>query len=131
MFYHTAPLHEVILEKNFSKSVESLTIPTCNNIEAPLPLDKADIVGYEGSVCVRLHAGMSGLQQLHAPAAVSHDTGPDVRHGSRDGRHCKTRHCVQLCYHLAQRLQGVHITWWGSKSATFKRFATGAGACSL
>lgn len=44
---------------------------TCDDVEALLSLHEGDVVGYEGGVCVRLHAGMSGLQQLHAPAAVA------------------------------------------------------------
>lgn len=42
---------------------------TCYDIKALLALDEGDVVGYEGGVCVRLHAGVSGLQQLHTPAA--------------------------------------------------------------
>lgn len=85
---------------------------TCYNIEALLRLDEGDVIGYEGSVCIRLHAGMSGLQQLHAPAAAGRDARPNVRHRSGDGRHGEAHHCVQLCYDIAQRLKGVYVTWW-------------------
>ena len=85
---------------------------TCNNVKALLSLDEGDVVGYEGRVCVRLQAGMSGLQQLQTPAAFVQEAGPDVRHGSRDGRDGETRHGVQLRYHVAQHLEGIHVTWW-------------------
>lgn len=74
---------------------------TCDNIEAFLSLDEGDVIGYEGGVGIRLHAGMSGLLQLHTPGAVCQQARSDIGHRSRNGRHCKTRHHVQLRYHLA------------------------------
>lgn len=87
---------------------------TSDNIEALLSLDEWDVIGYEGGVGIRLHAGMSGLPQLHTPGAVWQQVRSDIGHGSRNRRHCKTRHRIQLRYHTAQRLQGVHITWSSS-----------------
>ena len=85
---------------------------TCYNIEALLSLDEGDIVGYEGGVCVCLHAGMPGLLQLHTPAAIVQQTRPNVGHGSGDGRHSEAHHSVQLRYDITQRLEWVHIAWW-------------------
>lgn len=82
---------------------------TCNNIKALLSLYEGDIVRYEGGVCVCLHAGMSGLQQLHTPAAIGQQTRPNVGHGSGDGRHGEAHHGIQLRYDITQRLERVHI----------------------
>lgn len=82
---------------------------TCDDVEALLLLDEGDVVGYEGGVGVRLHAGVPGLQQLHPPGAVGQQAGSDVGDGCGNGRHGEARHGVQLRYHVAQRLEGIHV----------------------
>lgn len=101
-------------KKNYVPSFSthySYRFVTCDNIEALLSLDEGDVIGYEGGVCIRLHAGMSGLLQLHTPGAVRQQARSNIRHRSRNGHHSETRHRVQLRYHVAQRLEGIHVTW--------------------
>lgn len=101
--------------------------PTCYNIEALLPLDEADVVGYEGGVRVRLHAGMSGLQQLQTPAAVVQQSGPDVRNRSGHRRHGEARHRVELRDDVTQRLKGIHVTWSQMSNKNLKWAVTDEG----
>lgn len=95
----------------FLVSFWELRSNTCYDVEAALSMGEADVVGDEGGVGVRLHAGVPGLQQLQAPTAVLQQARADVGHRGRDGRHGEAHHRVQLRDHVAQRLEGVHVAW--------------------
>ena len=85
---------------------------TCDDVEALLAAGEADVVGDEGRVGVRLHAGVARLPQLQPPRLLRRqEAGPDVGHGRRDRRRRKAHHRVQLGRGVAQRLQGVHVAW--------------------
>ena len=102
-------LKSVVATENFNPR-------TCDDVEALLPLGEGDVVGDEGGVGVRLHAGVSGLEELQTPAAVGpllQELGPDEGHRRRDGRHGEADHRVQLGHHVAQSLQRVHVAWPG------------------
>ena len=87
-----------------------MCVCTCDDVEALLPLDESDVVGYECRVHVALHAGVSGLLQ-HQPARPLQELGPHVGHRGGHGRRGEAHHAVQQGYDITQTLQGVHVTW--------------------
>lgn len=115
------------MEANFKKKVQTrITQPgtrdfrkpnrvyksllTCDDVEALLSARETDVVGDEGGVCIRLHAGVARLPQLQPSGLVGRqEAGPDIWHWRQDGCHRQAHHGVQLGRGIAQHLQGVHV----------------------